>query len=73
GALDTLEERVEERPEVAGAGDGALRDAALHVRRRVHEVIGLTVDVTALRPRTLERAPGKACRVQDLRAQGGGA
>ncbi|HSE94054.1 MAG TPA: phenylacetate--CoA ligase [Methylomirabilota bacterium] len=73
GALDTLEVRVEVRPEVAGAGDGALRDAARHVRRRVHEVIGLTVDVTALPPRTLERAPGKARRVQDLRTQGGAA
>jgi len=71
GALDTLEVRVEARPEVAAAGDGGLHVAARQVGRRIHEVIGVGVDVTVLPPRTLERTAGKARRVQDLRSPGG--
>jgi phenylacetate-CoA ligase len=70
GALDTLEIRVE-----AGAGtpagDEALRALAVRVRRRIHEVTGLTADVSVVPPRTIERSVGKAKRVHDLRGQGG--
>jgi hypothetical protein len=41
------------------------------VRRRLHEVIGLTAEVTVVPPRTLERSVGKARRVEDLRGLGG--
>ena len=67
GALDTLEVQVEPRPEAAGAGDAATRGLAAHVRRRIHEVIGLTAEVTVVPPRTLERSVGKAKRVLDQR------
>jgi phenylacetate-coenzyme A ligase PaaK-like adenylate-forming protein len=39
----------------------------MKVRRRIHEVMALTVDVTVLPPKTLERSVGKARRVEDLR------
>ena len=71
GALDTLEVRVETRPEVMAAGDSGRRAAEAQARRRVHEVVGITVDVTVVPPKTIERSAGKAKRIQDLR--GGGA
>jgi phenylacetate-CoA ligase len=71
GALDTLEVRVEATSEVADEGPDALLGLAAHARRRLHEVIGLTAEVTVLPPRTLERSVGKAKRVQDLRPGGG--
>jgi phenylacetate-CoA ligase len=67
GALDALEVRVETRPEVVAAGEAAMAIVAATVRRRLHEVIGLTADVTLVPPRTLERSAGKARRVEDLR------
>jgi phenylacetate-CoA ligase len=72
GALDALEVRVEARAEVAAGGEAAMRVAGRDVRRRIHEVTGISVDVTVLPPRTLERSVGKARRVQDLRSAGGG-
>lgn len=70
GALDTLEVRVETRPEVAAAGAPAMAVVAAAVRRRLREAIGLTADVTVVPPRTLERGAGKARRVEDLRRGG---
>ena len=70
GALDALEVRVETRPEVVAAGEAAMAVVAATVRRRLHEVIGLTADVTLVPPRTLERSAGKARRVEDLRREG---
>jgi phenylacetate-CoA ligase len=73
GALDTLEVQVEGRADVAGAGPEAMSAAAEHARRRIREAIGISADVSLLAPRTLERSPGKARRVLDLRANGGAA
>jgi phenylacetate-CoA ligase len=70
GPLDTLEVRVEARMDVAEAGPDALRGLAAQVRRRIHEVMALTADVTVLPPKTLERSVGKAKRVEDLRPKG---
>jgi phenylacetate-CoA ligase len=70
-ALDTLEVRVETVAEVAEAGTDSMQALAARVRRRLHEVIGLTAEITVLPPKTLERSAGKAKRVQDLRAEGG--
>ena len=69
GALDTLEIQVE-----AATGEAAEAREALgaRVRRRVHEVLGLTAEITVLPPRTIERSVGKARRVQDLRGGTGG-
>jgi phenylacetate-CoA ligase len=67
GALDTVEIRVE----AASAADDETRGRlAVRVRHRIHETIGLSVDVSVLPPRTLERSTGKARRVQDLREHG---
>ena len=71
GALDTLEIRVEATGEAAEEGADSLRALAAVVRQRVHDVIGLSVEVTVLTPRALERSVGKAKRVHDLRAEGG--
>ncbi|HUG37186.1 MAG TPA: phenylacetate--CoA ligase [Candidatus Limnocylindrales bacterium] len=71
GPLDTLEVRVEGGAAVAQAGAQAMRALAAQVRRRIHEVIGLTAEVTVVAPKTIERSAGKARRVEDLRAQGG--
>ncbi len=67
GALDTLEVRVEARPEVVAAGEPARRAAELQARRRIHEVVGITADVTVVPPKTIERSVGKAKRILDLR------
>ncbi len=65
--LDTLEVRVEARPEVMTAGEPARRAAEIQARRRIHEVVGITADVTVVPPKTIERSVGKAKRVLDLR------
>jgi len=67
GALDTLEVRVEARPEVMAAGEPARRAAEFQARRRIHEVVGITADVTVVPPKTIERSVGKAKRILDLR------
>jgi phenylacetate-CoA ligase len=71
-ALDTLEVQVESRPDAAAPGPDAARALAARVRRRLHEAIGLTAEVTVVPPRPIERSTGKARRVLDLRGQAGG-
>lgn len=71
-ALDTLEVQVESRPDAAAPGPDAARALAARVRRRLHEAIGLTAEVTVVPPRSIERSTGKARRVLDLRGQAGG-
>ena len=71
GALDALEVRVEATAPVAAAGPDAMRGAAALVKRRIHETIGLTADVTVVPPKAIERSVGKAKRVEDLRPRGG--
>jgi len=71
-ALDTLEVRVEARPEAAEAGAEAMRRLGGQTERRIREVIGITAAVDVVPPKTIERSVGKAKRVLDLRATGGG-
>ncbi|HAM58963.1 MAG: phenylacetate--CoA ligase [Candidatus Rokubacteria bacterium GWC2_70_24] len=66
-ALDTLEVRVEARSNVAEAGKEALAALGAVARRKIHEMIGVTVEVTVVPPKTIERSAGKAQRVLDLR------
>jgi phenylacetate-CoA ligase len=66
GALDTVEVQVEASPAVAGADAVAALAAA--ARRRIHEAIGLTAEVSVVPPHTIERSAGKARRVLDLRS-----
>ena len=67
GALDALEIRVEAHPDVVVAGEEAVRGLADLVRRRVREAIGIAVEVTVVPPGSVERSPGKARRIHDLR------
>jgi phenylacetate-CoA ligase len=67
GALDTLEVVVEAKPEVAARGGAAMEAAAQKVRQKVHGVVGITVGVKVVPPKTLERSIGKAKRVIDER------
>jgi phenylacetate-CoA ligase len=71
GTLDTLEVRVEARPAVLAGGEPARRAVEAQARRRIHEVVGITADVTVVPPKSIERSAGKAKRILDLR--GGGA
>ena len=66
-ALDELEVQVEARAELHAAGQEVVAVLANRVRRRLHEALGITVGVTILPPKTLERSVGKAQRVRDLR------
>jgi phenylacetate-CoA ligase len=68
GALDTLEVRVEAR--AAALESAAPAALAAVARRKIHEAIGITADVTVVPPKTLERSIGKAKRVLDLRKGG---
>lgn len=66
-ALDELEVQVEAWAELHAAGQEVVAVLATRVRRRLHEALGITVEVTILPPKTLERSVGKAQRVRDLR------
>ena len=66
-ALDTLEAQVEAQADLHAAGPEAMVALAAQIRRKLHEALGLTVEVTVLPPKTLERSVGKAQRVRDLR------
>jgi hypothetical protein len=68
-ALDSLEVRVEARADLHAAGPEAAAALGTQIRRRLHEGLGITVEVTVLPPKTLERSVGKAQRVRDLRTQ----
>ena len=50
-----------------------MRGLAAQVKRKIHEVIGLTAEVSVLPPKSIERSVGKARRVEDLRGKGGSA
>ncbi len=67
GSLDTLEVRVEATASVAAAGAEAMRGIGAQAKRKLHEAIGLTADVTVVPPKSIERSAGKARRVEDLR------
>ena len=66
-ALDTVEVQVEARADVQAGGPAAVARLAAQIRRRLHEVLGITVEVTVLPPKSLERSIGKAQRLRDLR------
>jgi phenylacetate-CoA ligase len=67
GPLDALEVQVEAGAGAALAGKDALAALATVARRKIHEVIGLTAEVSVVPPKTIERSIGKAKRVLDLR------
>jgi len=71
GRLDTLDVIVEARPEVAATMSPADRDeAAAALQRRIKSYIGTTANVRVVEAGRIERSPGKAKRVIDLRPKG---
>jgi membrane fusion protein (multidrug efflux system) len=68
GLPGTLEVQVEAQAHLHVAGQAAVAALAAQIRRKLHERLGITVEVTVLPPKTLERSVGKAQRVRDLRA-----
>ena len=70
-ALDTLEVQVEGQPGAVPPGEGAAGALTARVRRRLVESLGVSVEVSIVAPKTIERSAGKAKRVLDLRGQGG--
>jgi phenylacetate-CoA ligase len=62
GRLDEMRVRVEAA--TGGVDRGALSAA---LARRVKDVVGVSVDVEVLAPRTLDRSMGKAVRIEDRR------
>ena len=64
GRLDGMTVTVERRPE-ASPEDAAA--AARELRHHVKATIGVTVDVTAMEPGTIERSMGKMRRIVDQR------
>jgi phenylacetate-CoA ligase len=67
GPLDALEVQVEAGAGAARAGKDALGALGAVARRKIHEAIGLTAEVSVVLPKTIERSVGKAKRVLDLR------
>lgn len=63
GYLDELEVQVEVAP-----GLEESKDLGLHIKRRLHSVLGINAKVTLLAGNSIERVPGKAKRVIDRRA-----
>jgi len=69
-ALDALEVQVEASADLHAAGPAAVGNLAARLRRKLHEQLGITVEVTVLPPKSLERSIGKAQRLLDLRDNG---
>ena len=65
GRMDTLEVRVEARPDFAAADERA--KMVKQVKKRVKDVIGVSVGVDVVEPNGIERSIGKAKRVVDNR------
>ena len=70
-ALDTLEVQVESQPGAVAPADAAAGTVTARVRRRLVEALGVSVEVSIVAPKTIERSAGKAKRVLDLRGQSG--
>ena len=68
-ALDVLEVQVEASAELHATGPAAVGDLAARIRRKLHETLGITVEVAILPPKSLERSVGKAQRLLDLRGK----
>ena len=64
GHLDELTVQVERRPDADAAAAGA---AAAQLRKRVKDIVGVTIAVQVLEPHALERSLGKARRIDDQR------
>ena len=60
-ALDTLEAQVEAQADLHAAGPEAMVALAAQIRRKLHELLGLTVEVTVLRLPSRATAGERIC------------
>lgn len=67
-ALDELEVQVEAKADLLASGPKTVEELARRIGARVRHALGLTVEVSVLAHKSLERPVGKARRVLDLRA-----
>jgi phenylacetate-CoA ligase len=65
--LDMLEVWVEASPELWGRGTAAVEQVQARIFRDLQETLGLTANVSLLRPNSIQRSEGKAKRVIDKR------
>jgi phenylacetate-CoA ligase len=65
--LDELEVRVEPKPELAGAGETAWRQAARDLEHHIKSCVGVTARVRIVPAWSIERSAGKSQRVIDRR------
>ncbi len=65
--LDTLEVWIEATPELWARGQDAVRHSEARIYRDLQETLGLSANVSILRPNSIQRSEGKAKRVIDKR------
>ncbi|MBI2954079.1 MAG: phenylacetate--CoA ligase [Chloroflexi bacterium] len=65
--LDNLEVRVEATERLWIRGEEARQAIAGRIRREVQQIVGISIDVKIVEPKSIQRSEGKAKRVFDLR------
>ena len=69
GALDTVTVRVEMRPEIFSDKMSQMQNLRDRLDRQIQAVTGIRVKIELAEPQSIERTPGKAVRVLDLRGK----
>jgi phenylacetate-CoA ligase len=69
GVLDELELRVEVNESLLSDQTGKLEAVQGKIQNEIESVLGISLKVTPVKPKTIERSEGKAKRVKDLRAK----
>jgi phenylacetate-CoA ligase len=69
GVLDELELRVEVSESTFSDEIGKLEAIQSKIQNEIESVLGISLKVTLVEPKTIERSEGKAKRVKDLRAK----
>ncbi len=72
GAMDHVEVQVEVGPDLEFDEIRALQDLQRKVKADLQSALAVSIDVKLVEPKSIQRSEGKAKRVLDLRAEGGG-
>ncbi len=67
GALDEIELRVEVNERIFSDEIRKLESIQSRIQNEIESVLGISIKVTLVEPKTIERSEGKAKRVRDLR------
>ncbi len=70
GYLDQLVVHVEGKPEIYGAGPEKRAEVEARIAEHIREMVGISVGVTLVEPKSIARSEGKAKRVIDERPKG---